>query len=366
MILGMLTSKFKANNDTPREAVELSPERKESNSIDETPQDFLAGVHEGGKSNKCDICNKTFSQGRWTLNNLKRHKQTVHRNDNFNGQHSCNFCGKSYSRPDYLKKHLLVHSSEESLEQSDDHAAEPFHKIDPAWYSGHFMSDLLDTPGLMSDTLDVSMSGNTIGSTINTPAKAPHLENDFKPENKKDNLKRHHVKNGQRSMLMSKKPKSEITNNTDEDDVKKNANKNVTTPKNWEKFITEKADQCYYCGNMFKLTEIQAHMKNSHRIYSKTMHGPKKAKNAVHNVVVGNSKEDVSNRSDSKNSNNITDKDNSIMKQENWAKQTQCYYDGQLFTNMANIKNHMREVHGTYIATMHGPPKGKDHGTNMP
>ena len=80
----MLTSKFKTNNDTPREAVELSPERKESDSIDETPQNFLAGVHEGVKNNKCDICNKTFSQGRWTLNNLKRHKQTVHRNDNFN------------------------------------------------------------------------------------------------------------------------------------------------------------------------------------------------------------------------------------------------------------------------------------------
>merc|ERR1711981_1193093 len=96
-----------------------------------------------------------------------------------------------------------------------------------------------------------------------------------KPENKKDNLKRHHV-NGQESMLTSKKPRSEITNTTDEDDVKKNANKNVTTSNNWEKFITEKADQCYYCGNMFKLTEIQAHMKSSHRIYSKTMHGPKK------------------------------------------------------------------------------------------
>ena len=199
----MLTSKFKTNNDTPREAVELSPERKESDSIDETPQNFLAGVHEGVKNNKCDICNKTFSQGRWTLNNLKRHKQTVHRNDNFNSQHSCNFCGKSYLRPDYLKKHLLVHSSEESLEQSDDYAAEPLHKIDSAWYSGHFMSDLLDTPGLLSDTMDVSMSGNTIGSTIDTHAKAPPLANNFKP---KEKITEYRGKSNKNSKLQDDRP----------------------------------------------------------------------------------------------------------------------------------------------------------------
>ena len=334
--------------------------------------------------------NNKFSQ----VGSLNKHKQNVHGNDNFNGQYSCDICGKTYSRPDYLKKHQLTHSNE-SMEQSDDYivgmpnsenleynfentdqksATAPFHNMDPAWYSGHFMSDLLDAPGSLSGTMDVPMSGDPIASPIT-------LANNFKPKEKiteyrgksskksnqhdktfnhKHNLKRHSSsfrENEQGSLLMSKIPKTEIMNTTDGDE-KKNANKNVTPVKNWGKFITENEDQCYYCGNMFKLTKIEAHMKSSHKTYSKTMHGPKRAE-SVNKVAEENNKKDMCNRFDPKNSDDISDK--STIRQENVAKQSQCYYCGRLFTSLANIKSHMREFHGTYIATMHGPPKGKKH-----
>ena len=92
-------------------------------------------------------------------------------------------------------------------------------------------------------------------------------------------------------VLLSKLP--QITNNKENEnqelppklpEVAKNAPP-LLLPKLPTKIIppitttTENDNQCYFCGNMFKITNIQAHMQSIHKTYSKTMHGPKRAQN---------------------------------------------------------------------------------------
>ena len=58
-------------------------------------------IHEGRKDHKCMHCMKGFG----TLNNLKRHIETVHEGIK---RFKCNPCDKAYSQSHELKKHFLT------------------------------------------------------------------------------------------------------------------------------------------------------------------------------------------------------------------------------------------------------------------
>ena len=56
-------------------------------------------IHEGHNDNKCEFCGKSFSQAQY----LKRHIHTVHEGQK---DYKCEFCGKSFSQAHSLKYHI--------------------------------------------------------------------------------------------------------------------------------------------------------------------------------------------------------------------------------------------------------------------
>ena len=72
-------------------------------------------MHIGQKDCKCQACGKSYSQP----GNLKRHMHTIHEGHK---HHKCESCGKSFSRTVNLKRHIsIVH---ETHEGHKDHKCE--------------------------------------------------------------------------------------------------------------------------------------------------------------------------------------------------------------------------------------------------
>ena len=111
---------------------------------------------------------------------------------------------------------------------------------------------------------------------------------------------------------------------------------------------TEGVREFSYLGKVFKMP-----MSNPSPLFlpaspSQTL---KEINNIPQRAKTGNNVVDTgSNRSDAKNSDDITD--------ENVAQPIQCYFCGLLFTSEANVKNHWREVHTGENYKFY--PKGKE------